>query len=211
MPAPLLVAENLTLGYDRSPHILERVSFEIRPGDFIGISGPNGGGKTTLVRALLGLIPLRSGRISYPLGRRPVMGYMPQQNGIDRKFPISVEEVADSGLEGRHFASRRERKAEVGKALEAVGLSDLAHSPIGTLSGGQLQRALLARAIVSRPELLVLDEPDSYVDAVFRERLYALLPHFPETGAILLVTHDEEALKAFSGRRFVIDRSFREL
>lgn len=203
----LLSAENLTLGYEPASPILGGVSFEVRALDFIGISGPNGGGKTTLIRTLLGLLTPLSGRILYPGGTRPSTGYMPQQNRIDRKFPISVSETVESGLAGTDFKDSKER---IFRTLEAVGMTDYASTAIGALSGGQLQRVLLARAFVSSPDLLILDEPDSYVDRAFGEKLYELLPMLNQESAILLVSHDERALRELPRRHFLVDRSFRE-
>lgn len=207
MSSPLILAEDLTLGYDTQAPILEHVSFQIKERDFIGISGPNGGGKTTLIRTLLGLLPPLSGRILYPSVTSPSIGYMPQQNRIDKKFPISVSEVVESGL---LKATAQSPKEEIAQALDTVGMTDHARAPIGSLSGGQLQRVLLARAIVSSPALLFLDEPDSYVDKAFGEKLYELLPRLNGKSAILLVSHDEKALSGLPSRHFIIDRSFRE-
>ena len=208
MPTPLIIAKNLTLGYDKSHPVLEHLSFEIGERDFIGISGPNGGGKTTLIRTILGLLKPLSGELFRAEGKLS-MGYMPQQNRIDRKFPISAARVAESGLIGMKLG-KEERRRQVETVLEKVGMQTLGDRPIGELSGGQLQRILLARAIISRPRLLVLDEPDSFIDSSFREKLYELLPELNLSGAILLVSHDETALRALPRRIFHIARDFSE-
>ena len=202
----LLSASKLTLGYEPGKPIIQDLDLDIEQGAFVAFTGPNGGGKTTLVRALLGLLKPLKGEINYPLGRKPSQGYMPQQNRIDRRFPIAVSEVVESGLMGSAFEKDRTKVAE---ALNAVEMTEYASKPIAALSGGQLQRVLLARAIAGKPELLVLDEPDSYVDKAFEEKLYLLLPELNKESTIILVTHDEKALKELPVRLYHIDRGIR--
>ena len=201
----LISAEGITLGYEPGRAILRNIDLEVESGEFSAFTGPNGGGKTTLMRALLGLLKPMEGTIAFPAseGRRPRTGYMPQQNRIDRKFPISVFETVESGLMGSAFEKERDKVFE---ALEMTGMKEYASKAIGALSGGQLQRVLLARAIAGSPELLVLDEPDSYVDRAFEEKLYELLPELNKTSAILLVTHDEKALSDLPGKIYLVDR-----
>lgn len=214
MTHPILIAKGLELGYDNEPSILRDLDFELFPNDFIGLTGPNGAGKTTFVRALLGLITPRKGKISYftPSGQQVDelnIGYMPQQNRLDPAFPISVEEVVVSGLlNHKMLHPTKELKDKALEALELVGMSEVARRPIGALSGGQLQRVLLARAIVSKPSVLILDEPTTYVDRTFEETLHHLLPTLQQETALIMVSHNLEHLKDLSTRIYHIDHSF---
>lgn len=193
----LIELRGITAGYG-SKIVLRDVTLDIWKNDFLGIIGPNGGGKTTLLKVILGLLaPIRGIVRFYGTDGGEVsslkIGYLPQMSLIDRKFPISVREVISSGLSAekplfRSFnAMQKERINEVIARME---LSDLSERAIGELSGGQLQRVLLGRSIVSRPELLILDEPNSYVDKRFESRFYPLLEEINRESAIILVSHD---------------------
>lgn len=198
MNAPLIEIKNLRAAYDGKT-VLRDVDLTVYDRDFLGIIGPNGGGKTTLVKCILGLLKPAGGSIAYH-SRRPgneggklAMGYLPQYTSIDRKFPITVEEVVLSGLAGRKPPTSRFTAAEREKAartMARMGLDGLGSRPIGALSGGQLQRALLGRAVVSDPEVVVLDEPSTYIDRRFEARLYELLADLNRECAIILVSHD---------------------
>lgn len=175
---------------------LQHVDLEIDEHDFLGIIGPNGGGKTSLVKAILGTIPY-SGNIRMApelfRGRERLIGYMPQITNFDRAFPISVHEVVLSGLQGRKgFRSRysREDRNKAMDLIREVGIGEVACHPIGEISGGQMQRALLARAIISEPRLLILDEPTNFVDNRFEKELYTTLQRLNERMAIIVVSHD---------------------
>ena len=175
---------------------LQHVNLEIDERDFLGIIGPNGGGKTSLVKAILGTIPY-SGNIRMApelfRGRERLIGYMPQITNFDRAFPISVHEVVLSGLQGRKgFRSRysREDRKKAMDLIREVGIGEVACHPIGEISGGQMQRALLARAIISEPRLLILDEPTNFVDNRFEKELYTTLQRLNERMAIIVVSHD---------------------
>lgn len=196
----LIELNNLSVSYGTKP-VLRDVSLSLREDDFLGIIGPNGGGKTTLIKVILGLLTPDSGTISFYEKERPVntlkMGYLPQINQIDRRFPISVDEVVASGLTserkrlGRFTAGQRKRIAVV---IEQMGLTGLSKRPIGELSGGELQRVLLGRAIVAEPKVLILDEPNTYVDKLFESQLYELLKIINRQTAIILVSHDIGAI-----------------
>lgn len=211
---PIIIAENVELGYGEEPSLLSGVNFKLFPNEFVGITGPNGAGKTTFIRALLGLISPRSGSIRYfsTEGRAVKeisIGYMPQQNQLDREFPISVEELVLSGLFGRKtLRATSEMRALAKEALEAVGMTKFANRAIGHLSGGQLQRVLLARAFVSKPMLLVLDEPSTYVDREFEASMLSLLPSLQKESAIVMVSHNEVHLRALASRVYHIDHTF---
>lgn len=191
---PLLELHNAVLGYPDKV-VLEHLNWHILRGERWAITGPNGSGKTTLMRTLLGLIPLQSGQLlRYNKAGEPtdqvVASYLPQISQIDRHFPIHVHEVIDSGLP-KETMERSSRRTRVEELAEAIGITHLLQQPIGKLSGGQLQRTLLGRALASDPELLILDEPLSFLDKSYKESFEALLEHVvrPET-TMLMVTHD---------------------
>lgn len=215
MNTPLIEIKNLSAGYD-SRTVLRNVNLTVYDRDFLGIIGPNGGGKTTLIKCILGLLKPTTGEILYrvttasnnnpafldnsatnsqfsTLNSQFSMGYLPQYNSIDRKFPITVEEVILSGLSSqkslisRFTATHREKARQV---IARMGLEGLEKRAIGASSGGQLQRALLGRAIISDPALVVLDEPSTYIDKRFEARLYELLAEINHDCAIILVSHD---------------------
>lgn len=184
---------NLSVFYEGNREALRDVNISFYENDFVGIIGPNGGGKSTLVKSILGLLP-HSGTIEFMgvLEGRHRIGYMPQQNQFDKSFPISVSELILSGLQSRKGARRytREDKSKVEATLELLAIKHLSNKQIGELSGGELQRALLGRAIISEPKLLILDEPANFVDNQFEGELYALLERLSERMAIIVVSHD---------------------
>ena len=175
---------------------LEDVNLDIFEDDFIGIIGPNGGGKTSLVKAIMGVVP-HSGEIEFApaLQRKSHLkiGYMPQVSQFDTRFPISIEEVVLSGLQsekgffGRYTHADRQRATEL---LKQMGIDQIASRPIGEVSGGQLQRALLCRAIIAEPKLLILDEPTNFVDNNFEREFYALVKQLHERMAVMIVSHN---------------------
>lgn len=175
---------------------LQHVDLEIGDRDFLGIIGPNGGGKTSLVKAILGTVPCTGEiRLAPELvrGKERLIGYMPQLSEFDRAFPISVLEVVLSGLQGRRGFRSRYTKEDRRKALDLLreaGIEAVAGSPIGEVSGGQMQRALLCRAIISDPKLLILDEPTNFVDNRFEKELYDTLRRLNDRMAIVVVSHD---------------------
>lgn len=191
----LVTLHDVGVSYD-GYEALQHVDLEIADDDFLGVIGPNGGGKTTLVKAILGTIPY-TGRISfapelYRSGER-LIGYMPQLSGFDRAFPISVLETVLSGLQGsRGFRTRytRRDRQKAMQLLQESGIADTARQPIGEISGGQMQRTLLCRAVISEPRLLILDEPANFVDNRFEKELYRMLRTLNERMAVLMVSHD---------------------
>lgn len=176
--------------------VLKNVNFEVFNNDFIGIIGPNGGGKTTLVKVILGLLKPFSGEVNYYFnikGSEHGIGYLPQANFIDKKFPISVWDVVVSGFMNREGIFRsisKDEKLHASELMEKTGILHLKKKPIGELSGGQMQRVFLCRSIVSSPKLLILDEPNTYVDNKFENELYELLRELNKSMAILIVSHD---------------------
>lgn len=197
MRSPIVEIKNLNVGYENKPDVLKDVSLTVFDNDFLGIIGPNGGGKTTLLRTILGFLNPDEGSVSfYDDGKRVPhinIGYLPQINHIDKKFPIKVKEVILSGLTLRGKVFKRyssEDKNKVFPVAQKMGVEDLLDRAIGELSGGQLQRVLLGRAIIDNPKLLILDEPSSYVDKLFETNFYKLLGDINNDMAIVLVSHD---------------------
>ncbi len=176
--------------------VLTNVSFTVLDREFAGMVGPNGGGKTTILKLVLGLLKPTAGTVSVlgssPVDARPRIGYMPQHAQVDLSFPTRVLDVVMTGrLTGgrvRRYSSEDKERAEI--AIAEVGLSDRRASMFSTLSGGQRQRALIARALVSDPELLLLDEPTANLDVTMEEQLHELLRKLNERMAIVLVSHD---------------------
>ena len=191
----LVELHDVSVSYD-GYEALKQVNLEIASNDFLGVIGPNGGGKSTLVKTILAMVDFR-GKVTYSKdlyrGKEPLIGYMPQLSSFDKAFPITVLETVLSGLQGHHGFWSRYSKADRIKAmslLEMSGIERVANSPIGEISGGQMQRALLCRAIISDPKLLILDEPTNFVDNKFEHELYDLLPELNQKMAIVMVSHD---------------------
>lgn len=206
--------ENVSFSRDELP-VLSDVNFTVDYGDFIAITGPNGGGKSTLLRLLLGLLKPDSGSITFfgtdgnPTRRLPSFGYLPQKNSVDSLFPITVKEVVECGLLCENM-SKAERAERVAEALHTVFMSDLAARPIGQLSGGQLQRAMLARAIVKKPQVLVLDEPLSYVDLTFEARLVDIMAEISRNSTVLMVNHQMSRIGSLANRHILVDHILEE-
>jgi zinc transport system ATP-binding protein len=180
--------------------VLNKVTFNVRRGEFIGIIGPNGGGKTTLLKLIMGVHTAHTGHIKV-LGSSPShsiskVAYVPQGLRFDRQFPISVLELVLSGRLSRlpwyGMYSAKDKKV-VDEALDLVGMLPYKHCAFGNISGGQSQRALIARALVSEPELLLLDEPTANVDSQAETLIYSILKQLQTKMTILMVTHDLHA------------------
>lgn len=191
----LVTLRNTGVAYD-GYEALQHVDLDIADNDFLGVIGPNGGGKTTLVKAILGTVP-HTGEITLApelfRGKERLIGYMPQQSDFDRSFPISVLEVVLTGLQGRRGFTSPYTKADRKRALDLLhtaGVEETANHPIGEVSGGQMQRALLCRAVISDPRLLILDEPANFVDNKFENELYRTLHELNDRMAIVMVSHD---------------------
>ena len=197
MSKTILKCTNLSKTYDFE-NALNNINISIETGKIIGLLGPNGSGKTTFIKTIAGIIKPLSGMLIFysPEGQaieKPKLGYLPQVNTFDKSFPISVEEVVLTGLlsaKGRLRRFRANDKEAVHEVLERLKISHLASKPIGELSGGQMQRVFLARAIVSQPWILLLDEPSTYADNRFEAELYELLVQLNEKMTILMVSHD---------------------
>ncbi|MCG8582712.1 MAG: metal ABC transporter ATP-binding protein [Bacteroidales bacterium] len=187
---PLIQLNNITASYDNNV-VLSNINLEVFDSDFIGVIGPNGGGKTTLLKVILNLLKPASGKIIKHEHLKT--GYLPQVNTIDKQFPITIKDVI---LSGNYATSRwwkkpdKELRKKVSELLEFIGLENSHNESIGELSGGQMQRVFLCRALISNPNLLILDEPNTYVDKSFEASLYNLLGELNKDMAILLVSHD---------------------
>lgn len=196
--------------------ILCDVNFAIKKGDFIAITGPNGGGKTTLLRLILGLIRPDSGKISFykngqEIERPHYSGYLPQKHSIDSHFPITVKEVIASGLLSSREFPKYEREDKIEKILELIGLTNFAGRTLGSLSGGQVQRTLLGRALVSEPNFLVMDEPTNYLDSSFEDKLYRIMEDLAANTTVLIVSHQMTHVSAIARRHIVVDRTVNEV
>ncbi len=211
---PLLSLCDITLRRE-DKLVLSDVNLTVDHGDFLAITGPNGGGKTTLLRIILGLLHPSSGKIVFydnaglPTGRRPRIGYLPQKNSVDSHFPITVREVVASALLSSRLP-RAEKDERIDHALDMIELAHYASSPIGKLSGGQLQRTLFGRAIVSEPPVLVLDEPLSYLDKHFEAHLYRIIAELSHRTTILLVSHEMSEIAGMANRHIIVDHTLRE-
>lgn len=195
----LLEIKDLSAGYENQV-VLENVSLDIFSNDFIGVIGPNGGGKTTLIKTILGLIKPISGEVNLLINKKNI-GYLPQVNQIDKRFPITVFDVVRSGKADTalfsSFHKNRKEKEKAETLLQEMGISALRNKSIGELSGGQMQRVFLCRALMNEPELLVLDEPSTYVDNNFEGELYLKLKELNDRMAILLISHDVGTISFF--------------
>ncbi|MDA3880215.1 MAG: ABC transporter ATP-binding protein [Prolixibacteraceae bacterium] len=191
----LIEIKNLTVKYGNNV-ALKDADLSIFQSDFIGVIGPNGGGKTTLLKAILGLIQPTSGNVIFSEELKDKggdIGYLPQVNKFDQRFPITVKEVILSGLARRSRWAKPYSKKDNNKLEQLIGelgIEKLVSKPIGELSGGQMQRVFLGRALISNPKLLILDEPDTYVDNKFEHELYEMLLSLNKRMAIMLVSHD---------------------
>jgi zinc transport system ATP-binding protein len=201
MPPSVISCKDLSFAYPGQP-IFEGVSFELSPIGIYGLVGPNGGGKTTLLKLLIGLLQPQKGTITV-LGEKPRrvwerMGYTPQHVALDPLFPISAEEVVRVGC----LSSKRRLWARytpvdrdaVYESLAKVGLKDCEKKPFAALSGGQRQRVLIARSLVSQPEVLFLDEPTAHIDPSVQVQFIELLEGLSKTMTVVLVSHDHEFL-----------------
>lgn len=194
--------EHLWFSYGADP-VLEDINLSLSPLDFVAIIGPNGGGKTTLLKVLLGLNKPTQGIVRVlgmpPEQSRRQIGYVPQKSTIDARFPVTVEDVVLMGRLGRIPLGRKYRAKDremAAEALQQVNLYNLRNRQIGKLSGGQQQRALIARALVTNPQLLLLDEPTASVDSQIKRDIYDLLRELNLRMTILMISHDIGAVSS---------------
>jgi zinc transport system ATP-binding protein len=197
---PAIELHGVSVYYNSTP-ILQEIDLSVGPHDFLGIIGPNGGGKTTLLKIVLGLVQPSRGTVSV-LGESPEkgrshIGYVPQYNLFDRDFPISIWDAALMGCYAHVGLFRRygrEARNAVAKALKTVGMLEHKDRQMGKLSGGEQQRVFIARALVGEPRILLLDEPTASVDPTMQTEFYELLDKLKQRMAIVLVSHDISAI-----------------
>lgn len=216
MKKSVVSVENLSVCYGQT-RVLTGISFMIEEGDFVGLVGPNGGGKTTLVKTILGLVPAVSGEI-FLFGKKikdfgdfSKIGYLPQkQSSINKLFPASVEEIVFLGLLSKRDGLKRisgQDKKEIENVLRVLEILDLKEKMFFDLSGGQQQKTLLARALVGKPELLILDEPSSALDPVSRQGFFKLVAELNrELGiTVILITHDTGYIGSYAKKLLYVD------
>lgn len=225
MSGPAIEFINVSYTYPRTGResgpqrpALERVTLSVAPGERLGVLGPNGGGKSTLIKLTLGLLEGYTGEVRV-LGMSPaeasrarLIGYVPQRSSAELRFPLTVRQVvemgASLGLPAWRGLSRGQRD-QVGRCLELVGVADLAQQHIGSLSGGQLQRVLIARALASGPQVLLLDEPTVGIDVAGQQQFASLLQHLHEDLklTVMVVSHDIRTVAAGSDRVACLSRT----
>lgn len=205
----VITLDNVTFKYKGAP-VIDQLSFSVKQRDFVGLVGSNGAGKTTLLRMIVGLLQPTGGEIR--LFGRPTrqfrdwgrVGYVPQKNAINPLFPATVKEVVLSGLYGNDKLFRRVQRNDLDKAAEAMhvmGIEGLSSRRIGQLSGGQQQRVFLARALINKPDLLILDEPTIGIDTETQKDFFHLIQHMHQQHHItfVMVSHDLEMILAYLG------------
>lgn len=193
---------------------LQGISFSLEEGTYLAVLGPNGGGKSTLVKTLVGLVPLAAGRLevfgrSPGSGPRGEIGYVPQVKTLDRRFPALPVELVVSGLRGSWpWRVRKAEEAQALQSLEIVGMADKARRPLGSLSGGELQRVYLARALVRQPRLVLLDEPATGMDQLAEADMYHLLEHYRQHHGltVIMVTHDWDVASHHATHALLLNR-----
>lgn len=209
----LIELDNISLKREYR-QVLTDINVTINKGDFVAITGPNGGGKTSLLRIILGLLKPTTGSVKYLIDDRVVstlpFGYLPQKNQIDSHFPITVSEVIASGLLNCRNINKTECQERVDDILKLIELDDFKNRHIGRLSGGQLQRTLLGRTLINNPKVLVLDEPLSYIDKHFESHLYKIISKLASDTTILLVSHEMSMISSMATRHLIIDNTLTE-
>jgi zinc transport system ATP-binding protein len=209
---PAVLAEDICFGYE-AEEVLHNVSFSVAPGDFLAIVGPNGGGKTTLLKLLLGLLRPRYGSVTVfgtpPDEARHRMGYVPQHIQFDPSFPVTVMDVVLMGRVERHVLGpyRRADRAAARQALEQVDLQGMGGRPFSDLSGGQRQRVLIAQALASEPDILLLDEPTASVDSLVQHKVFELLKELNRELTILLVSHNLNVVTGYVSHVACVNRT----
>ncbi len=194
--AAIINIENVSFSYNRIP-VVSDINLAVSEGEFLGVIGPNAGGKSTLLKLILGLLQPDAGKITV-FGKRPEkgrsrIGYVPQHPAFSRDFPINVRDAVLLGRLGEtrwYGGYTQEDKHIASIALDAVEIGNISNQTIDSLSGGQLQRVLIARALASKPDILILDEPTANIDTRAEEDIFALLKQYNDHMTIIVVSHD---------------------
>ncbi len=198
---------NISFAYPQRPLILQHIDWQVKSGEFIALVGPNGGGKSTLLKIILGLLKPQQGQVQI-LGEslaknRKRIGYVPQFTDFSRDYPITVEETVLLGRLGKtrpYFGYRKQDREIAQRVMQEAYVADLHAQRLGTLSGGQLQRVLIARALASEPDILILDEPTTNIDMRTEEDIFALLKTFNQRMTIVVVSHDIGFISSYVNR-----------
>lgn len=214
----IIEIKNISVSYNHHD-ALKDVSFSVESGDFIGLVGPNGAGKTTLIKAIFGLVPIKNGDIELfgisikKFGNWGRIGYLPQQSlSINPLFPVNVEEVIFLGLLSQKKWPKKITKADktkVDEIAEMLKISDLRKKMLSELSGGQQQKVLLARSLVSMPEILIFDEPSTALDPDSRESFFAIIKELNQKKgiAVILITHDTGYIGRYADKLLYLDKN----
>ena len=205
----LLEIQNLEFGYD-SQIVLQNVNFALQEGDFWALIGPNGGGKTTLIKLILGILKTKKGSITFhPDFDIRHIGYVPQNTHYNIHFPIQTQDVIKMGFlkpSLRGFRTTKAQNFKVLEIMERLGIRHLYQKSLSQLSGGQRQKVLIARALVNEPKLLVLDEPTSNVDSLSQESIYQLLSQLNATHSILVISHDISVILGYAKKVLYVNK-----
>lgn len=191
----IIEIKNLSFSYDKT-NVLENINLNIKENDFLAIIGPNGGGKSTLLKLILGINSLKEGEIIRNLGVEE-FGYVPQNTNLNINFPITAQEVVLMGATSKKrklFGYSNEDIQKAKESLEKVGMSNFSESKIGSLSGGQRQRVFIARALCSNPKAIFLDEPTASIDVKGQKDIYDLLKELNKSIAVIVISHDISVL-----------------
>ncbi|MEA2050406.1 MAG: ABC transporter ATP-binding protein [Campylobacterota bacterium] len=208
----LIDIQNLSFSYDKDS-VLEDINLEVNTKDFLAIIGPNGGGKSTLLKLLLGILKAKKGTIKIldkePKKNLSEIGYVPQNTNVNIDFPIKVIEVVMMGHVGHKrplFGYKKEEIACAMGALAQVGMENFSQKKIGSLSGGQRQRVMIARALCANPKILILDEPTASIDVAGQKQIYDLLKLLNQTITIVVVSHDISVILGYATKAAHINK-----